>query len=101
MRGNKQMMKKRWFILLVTLLTIGLITACTSNDEGSSTGKNNHSNEMENNHDEEQDWDNMEAEITIYGHMYNGNWEDMYQEHVEEKFPNYTFNFISAYDETS
>lgn len=87
-------MIKRWFMIFTCFLVIVLITACATNEE-ENAGAN------QNNNEEEQDWDNMEAEITVYGHLFMGDWEDRFEEHLNEKFPNYTFNFISAYDDST
>src|SRR5690625_5219433 len=89
------MKQKRWFTMFICLTVFILITACTGNEEGKSPTNQNENNDVE------QDWDNMEAEITVYGHMFDNDWDDTYKEHVEQKFPNYTFNFISAYDDST
>lgn len=95
-------MKKRWMLLLVCFAVFLFISACSSNAGNNEDKTDNTNNAAKGTNDEQiQDWDNMEADITIYGHYYMGDWEDRFKPHLEQKFPNYNFTFISAYDETS
>lgn len=88
-----------WLVLLVTFVL--LLAACTSNNnEGADLSKDGNqssqNNSQNNNEEEEIDWDNIEADITVYGVMYQGEWQDRYEHMLTEKFPNYNFTFISA-----
>lgn len=88
-------MKKCLSFLLLSIVL--MVTACT-NDASSDPGANDHLTNVNENaeNEEETDWDQMEADITVYGVMFQGQWEDRYLHMLEKKFPNYNFNFISS-----
>src|SRR5690625_4577218 len=99
------MLKRGFYLVLVGFLAIVLLAACSGNNNNDpNNGNNNPNNSASEGNGEETDFTALENEslkITVYGHMWNGNWEERYKPFVEERFPNYEFEFISAYDETA
>lgn len=91
---------KGTYILMLLLGGLLLLVACnatteegpTTTDSLGSSSANNESNQTV----AETDYRNMKAELTVYADLYPGEWEEIFQEHVESYFPNYTFTYITS-----
>lgn len=94
------MYNKHRVTLPLLLILILLVTACSTKVDHKSSPSNDEATQVNvvdrPKMQEDVDWDNMEAEITVYGVMYRGEWEVRYAQMLEQKFPNYKFNLITS-----
>lgn len=99
--GGKRiiMLKRGFYFILVGFLAVALLAACSGNSNNNNDDPGNPNNGASGGDTDFTELENESLEITVYGHMWNGQWEERYEPFLEEKFPNYKFTFISAYDE--
>lgn len=89
------MINRSVWIMAVIVFVMSMLAACSSS-ENNGVNKSSNNNETATT---EEDWDEMEADVVIYGQMLPSVWDERFGSTLKDHFPNYKFEFISAYDE--